>query len=104
MNKITLTEAQKAQIMAALAEYHNEKGAFDFDIDIDDNIVVNAKGRVDFEGYIEDDFTCGYGNGTGGWIETYRSASVILTAYDGDGEVEIDREIEKEAQEYLNAA
>ena len=98
MERITLTEAQKAQIMAKLAEYHDESGRFDIDFDIDGDLTVNAKGKVEIETETEDD----YFNGTGAVIETSRWAEVNLTAIDNDGNVyEIDS---TEADKFLNAA
>ena len=99
MKKLTLSEAQKREIMSRLAEVHDEDGGFDIEIELD-GITINAKGSIELDGYKEDD----YFNGTGAWVETYRSASVELTAFDEDGEVEIDIEIENEIYKYLNAA
>lgn len=99
MKKLTLSEAQKREIMSRLAEVHDEDGGFDIEIELD-GITINAKGSIELDGYKED----GYFNGTGAWVETYRSASVELTAFDEDGEVEIGIEIENEIYKYLNAA
>ncbi len=99
MKKLTLSEAQKREIMSRLAEVHDEDGGFDIEIELD-GITINAKGSIELDGYKEDD----YFNGTGAWVETYRSASVELTAFDEDGEVEIGIEIENEIYKYLNAA
>ena len=99
MKKLTLSEAQKREIMSRLAEVHDEDGGFDIEIELD-GITINAKGSIELDGYKEYD----YFNGTGAWVETYRSASVELTAFDEDGEVEIDIEIENEIYKYLNAA
>lgn len=103
MKKLTLSEAQKREILSQLAEVHDEDGGFDIDIELD-GITINAKGSIELDGYIEDDYHCGYMNGTGAWVETYRSASVEVKAFDEDGEVEIDIEIENEIYKYLNAA
>ena len=100
MKKIELTGEQRAMIMAALAEVHDEDGRFDIDIELD-TITINAQGCIEIDGYAEDD----YMNGTGAWIETYRAASVDLTAYDEDGnEYEIDKESNNIIDKYLNAA
>ena len=97
MEKITLTEAQRAQILAKLAEYHDENVTFDVDIDIDGDLTVNAKGRVEIETETEYD----YYNGTNECIETSRWAEVELTAYDEDGNAyEVDA---TEADNFLNA-
>ena len=99
MKKLTLSEAQIREILSQLAGVHDEDGSFDIDIELD-GITINAKGSIELDGYKEDD----YFNGTGAWVETYRSASVELTAFDEDGEVEIGIEIENEIYKYLNAA
>ena len=102
MKKIELTGEQRDEIMSALAEIHNEDGRFDIDIELD-TITINAQGWVEIDGYIEDDGVCGYMNGTGAWIETYRAASVELTAYDEDGnEYEVDDESNNAIDKYLN--
>lgn len=39
------------------------------------------------EGYVEDDFHCGYMNGTGAYVVTYRSLSIhSADSFDEDGE------------------
>lgn len=104
MKKIELTGEQRAMIMAALAEVHDEDGRFDIDIELD-SLTINAQGCIEIDGYVEDDYHCGYMNGTGAWVETYRAASVDLTAYDEDGnEFVIDNESNDIITQYLNAA
>ena len=110
MKKITLTEAQKALLMKEIATLGSEDGSFDRDIEIDDLLTVNCQGSVETEGYIEDDYHCGYMNGTGAWIETDRTASVELTAIlfnpdENENEVVLlDEAIGREANEILNEA
>ena len=100
MKKIELTGEQRAMIMGALAEVHDEDGRFDIDIELD-TITINAQGCIEIDGYAEDD----YMNGTGAWIETNRAASVEMTAYDDDGnEYMIDNESNTIIEKYLNAA
>ena len=104
MKKIELTGEQREKVMNALAEIHDEDGRFDIDIELD-TITINAQGCIEIDGYIEDDYHCGYMNGTGAFVETYRAASVDLTAYDEDGnEYEIDKESNNIIDKYLNAA
>lgn len=104
MKKIELTGEQCEKVMSALAAVHDEEGHFDIDIELG-TITIKAQGWVEIDGYIEDDSVCGYMNGTGAWIETYRAASVELTAYDEDGnEYEIDKESNNIIDKYLNAA
>ena len=90
-------------MLSQLAGVHDEDSSFNIDIELD-GITINVKGSIELDGYIEDDYHCGYMNGTGAWVETYRSASVEVKAFDEDGEVEIDIEIENEIYKYLNAA
>ena len=100
MKKIELTGEQRAMIMGALAEVHDEDGRFDIDIELD-TITINAQGCIEIDGYTEDD----YMNGTGAWIETNRAASVGMTAYDDDGnEFELDNESNDIITQYLSAA
>lgn len=106
MERITLTEAQKAQIMAKLAEYHDETGRFDIDIKLDGELTVNANGRVEIETDTEYDY---YGL-VYDVIETSRYAEVELTGWrydpatDDEVEVEVDADTKRKANEYLNAA
>ena len=96
MKTIELTKEQREKVIRELAGIHDEDGRFDFDIDMD-GITINAKGRIELDGYHEDD--------TYAWIETYRAASVDLTAYDDNGnEYEIDKESNNIIDNYLNAA
>ena len=107
MKTIRLTDEQMRKLFAALEGI--EEGYFDIDIDVDDNITVNASGHLETEGYVEDDFMCGYMNGTGARVETYRKATLELTARvydenDNEEDAYIDVEQESEAERYLNAA
>jgi hypothetical protein len=103
MKKITLSEAQKREIMSKLAEVHNTTGKFGVQIDMD-NYTFIIDGWVEIDGYVEDD----YFNGTGAFVETYRNAKVTITGWlynPYNNHVE-DLEIEdvKEFENYLNAA
>ncbi|MBR4533927.1 MAG: hypothetical protein IKO85_05225 [Bacteroidaceae bacterium] len=110
MNTYTLTDTQREKLLSELASIKNERGAFDFSAEIDDVLTIEGKGYIEIDGYVEDDERCGYMNGTGGWVETWRNATIELEAWVYDPEKEdsekcyIDRESEKEAEEYLNAA
>lgn len=104
MKTIELTQAQREGIINALAEIHDEEGHYDINIELD-TITINAQGCIEIDGYIEDDYHCGYENGTGAWIETYRTASVELTAYDESGTAyDVDKESNNIIDKYLNAA
>jgi len=98
MRQIELTREQREQVMNALAKVHDREGDFDIDIDLGD-LMVNASGYIDIDGYVEDD----YMNGTGAWVETFRYASVEIYAYDEEGELVIGH-LRDEVVDYLNAA
>lgn len=107
METITLTAQQINVLTDELDDIRNENGSFDIDIEIDDSLTINAAGYVETDGYIEDDYHCGYMNGTGAYVETYRSASVELkaTVYDGDDnatEYNVDAGSVRAVEEYLN--
>ena len=107
MKTITLTDAQMQKVYDALDSV--EDGSFDLEIEIDETLTVFATGWLETDGYVEDDFHRGYMNGTGAYVETYRSASVELSAtlYDEDGneeDVAISAEQEKQADRHLNTA
>lgn len=103
---VTLTDRQLDAIKEKLAEARNENEAFSVEIDLGDGLTVVADGWVEIDGYTEND----YHRGTGGFVETYRAASVQLTgwAYDHlteeESEVEIAPESVKVIDQYLNAA
>lgn len=101
MDKITLTEAQKAQIMASLAEYRDETGHFDIDIALDGDITVKAKGLVEIETETEYDY---YGL-VYNVFETHRYAEVELTAFDENATCySVDEDTQRKAEQLLNAA
>lgn len=107
MKTIELTKEQYDKVIESLDEVQD--GSFDLEIEIDETLTVFATGWLETDGYVEDDYHCGYMNGTGAYVETYRSASVELSAtlYDEDGneeDVVISAEQEKQADRYLNTA
>ena len=109
MRTIELTQAQVDAICNRLAEVHDTSDSFNIDIDIDE-LSVTAEGNVEIDGYVEDDAHCGYMNGTGAYVETYRNADVTLTGLiynpfnEEIEEVEIASESVKKVSDYLNAA
>ena len=93
------------QIILTEIDHIEDNGTFDIDVELNDDITVHMTGRLDTDGYYEND----YYNGTGAYIETYRSANIELTAtlYKADGnceEVAIATEQQQEAEQQLNAA
>lgn len=98
MKTIELTNEQRRKVVDALVDVRDEE-TFEIEIEVGDTLTVEASGRIETEGYREDD----YFNGTGAWVETYRSASVELTAYDDDGdEYRVDTITERAAEKCLN--
>ena len=102
-----MTKEQRDKVLSALDDI--EDGNFDIDIEIDETLTINAKGWLETDGYIEDDYHCGYMNGTGAYVETYRNASLELTAQVYNEETDNVEEcsvgeFENEAEKYLNAA
>ena len=74
-------------------------GLFDIEVELGNNTFAQVSGYIETDRYQEDDFHCGYGNGTGAWITTYDSVSISsreLSAY-GDG----DDKIPCETEEYI---
>lgn len=52
---------------------------------------ASVEGHIYVDGYVEDDFHCGYMNGTGAFVVTSVSASLNISVYDeNDEEVDID--------------
>ena len=52
-----------------------------------ENEILSIEYTYEEEGYVEDDFHCGYMNGTGAWICTYRSLVVdSYQSYNEDGD------------------
>lgn len=111
MRTITLTDEQMQEVYNALDDV--EDGNFETEVEIelenDVMLIITATGWLETDGYVEDDYHCGYMNGTGAYVETYRSASVELSAtlYDEDGneeDVAISAEQEKQADRHLNTA
>ncbi len=85
-------------------------GSFDIEVELENNTFAYACGSIETESYQEDDFHCGYGNGTGAWVTTYASVCISnleLCAYNDDGdeiscELEIhESEIEKYCEQQL---
>lgn len=108
MKTIELTKEQREKVLRALDDI--EDGNFDIDIELDETITINAKGCLETDGYVEDDYHCGYMNGTGAYVETYRNASIELVAWvydeetDNTEECAVQKEFEDECDRYLNAA
>ena len=62
-----------------------------------------VEGHISVDGYVEDDFHCGYMNGTGAFVVTSVSVSLSISVYDeNDEEVDIDEyEIESAVEACL---
>lgn len=109
METIELTEEQQNTLIDALADVYYEDGYFDVEIEIDETLTIEARGSIDTDGYVEDDAHCGYMNGTGGYVETYRRAWIELTAVvcnESDGSrtrLDVDEDTVQAAEDYLNS-
>ena len=108
MATLKLTVVQMSNLLDELDKLSD--GSFDIEIEVDSHTTVYAVGWLETDGYVEDDAHCGYMNGTGAWVETYRAASISLSAtvFDDDGDVvgeyDIDRDQEKQVERHMNAA
>ena len=71
MKKIELSEEHREAIKSALQDVRDESGNFNIDVELDEYIAT-VSGWIEIDGYTEDDYHCGYMNGTGAWVETHR--------------------------------
>lgn len=101
MKRVELSEEQREAIKSELQNIRDESGNFNIDVDLDE-YVATVSGWIEIDGYVEDDFHCGYMNGTGAWIETHREVSVSIKLTDEDGnEYAADLDAENEVYNYL---
>lgn len=56
------------------------------DEDREDTPYADVNGYIGVSGYIEDDYHCGYGNGTGAFVVTSVCCSLDIDAYDENGQ------------------
>lgn len=96
MRTIQLTSEQREKVLAELDKIVS--GDFDIFVEVDECITIEAQGYVSVDGYRESD--------TNAYVETSRTADVILTAFVGeDSEVcDLPSDFETEVYNYLNAA
>ena len=99
MDKIQLTKEQRDMVLRRLSDVQDD---FCICVDVAEGITIQAKGYLYIEGYREND----YHNGTGAFVETSRTADIILTAFVGeDGEeCEVCSDFEIECFNFLQAA
>ena len=64
----------------------------------DNSPSASVEGHIRVDGYVEDDFHCGYMNGTGAFVVTSVSVSLNISVYD-----ENDEEIDFDEYELENA-
>ncbi len=96
---VTLSPYQRQAVLDRLDDIRDNNGSFEVTVEFD-NLTVTAAGEIELDGYREDD----YYSGTGAWVETCRSASVLLTATDENGiEYGIDSDTYNMAYRALNA-
>lgn len=97
-NCVILTQQQRKALLERLDRIRFEEGRFGFTLDFED-LSITAIGEIELDGYCEDD----YYNGTGGWVETYRRARVVISAFDELGRYHpVDRRTKEEADNLLN--
>ena len=72
-------------------------------IEIEDGTTADITGTASYDSYEEDDFCCGYGNGTG-YCVTSASVSLNVKAYDAnENKIEVDEyAIAKAIEEEFN--
>lgn len=86
---------------------HNGDEHIDTCIDLDETQEntpsASVEGHLRVDGYVEDDFHCGYDNGTGAFVVTSVSVSLNISVFDeNDEEVDIDEyEIESAIESCL---
>lgn len=100
MKTIELTDGQREQLLYELSGLWGSNGDFSIEIEIGDDIVVEAEGYIEIEACQDSD--------TGVWIETYRQAWVELKAFvyndDVCTECYVDAATEQAAADCLNEA
>ena len=69
----------------------------------DNSPSASVEGHIYVDGYVEDDYTCGYMNGTGAFVVTSVSVSLSISVIDeNDEEVDVDEyEIESAIESCL---
>ena len=99
MKTIELTQEQKNEILNHLIDVNGE---FDIDVFVSDDIRINLTGYVYTDGYYEDD----YFSGTGAYVETSRTADVVVNAYVGEDEEwrDVGSEFDRECYDAIQAA
>ena len=72
-------------------------------VELDDGTTADITGTASYVSYKEDDFHCGYGNGTG-YCVTSASVSINVKAYDAnDNEIKVDEHaISRAIEEIFN--
>lgn len=87
MKTVELNDSQLKEVCKALDTV--EDGEIEIELEVD-NLLLVITGFLYTEGYVEDDFRCGYMNGTGAYIETEREAELDMAVkfYDEDGNAE----------------
>lgn len=81
---ITFTDDDYSSIASTLADYPDH---FNVEHVLSDGTEITVFGDASWGTYQETDSICGYGNGTGAWINYGLSLSADFEAYDEDGNV-----------------
>ncbi len=101
----TINDRITDAIIEGITESMDEnEGVIDFEVEVDENTIVEVKGWYEQDGYCEDD----YYNGTGGWITTKSYVCIddykVYTFDSEGGEVENDIKIDTDEIEKQFAA
>lgn len=89
MKELNALEAYIADMVADLTR-QGERNIYTF-IELNDGTMAHVCGTAEYDGYIEDDYRCGFGNGTGAFIPTSARCNLSIEAYDAnDDEITVD--------------
>lgn len=80
MRTITLTDAQREDVLDALRDWRNEE-KIKCEVSID-GFIIKIHGDLFIDGYQENE----YYDGTGAYVETSREANLKIFCYTEDGE------------------
>ncbi len=89
MTKIEILQERIAEEVADLARQGERH--IDVFVELVNGTTAQVYGEADYDGYVEDDFHCGFGNGTGAFIPTSARCNLSIEAYDAnDDEITVD--------------
>lgn len=99
MKELNALEAYIADMVADLTR-QGERNIYTF-IELNDGTMAHVRGTAEYDGYIEDDYRCGYGNGTGAFVPTSASCDLYIEVCDKDkNEIAVDTSAIEEQVEH----